>query len=39
MNKKQYHTPRTNSIVIEPLNILCASIYIDPNPGDGLVGS
>jgi hypothetical protein len=32
--KKQYQQPKTVATLIEPLTILCASMFIDPNPGD-----
>ena len=33
--KKTYQQPQTDAILMEPSSILCASMYIDPNPGTG----
>ena len=37
--KKQYQQPTTEALVMEPSSILCASSFIDQNPGDDIWGN
>ena len=37
--KKQYQQPMTEVLTMEPSSILCASMIVDPNPGDGVWGA
>ena len=37
--KKTYQHPITEALKMEPSSILCASSFVDPNPGDEMWGS
>lgn len=37
--KKTYQQPITEALKMEPSSILCASMFVDPNPSDGNWGA
>ena len=37
--KKQYQQPMTTAIAVQSSSVLCASGFIDNNPGDGMWGN